>query len=188
MSALTLWTSAVDVGRDAGDDRDAAGLDQVEDGFGTDVRDLADEAEVDLLAVDDGVGGLGGEQPGVLAGQADGERTVLVDQADELALHLPDEHHPDDVHRLGRGDAQAAAELQVMSSRLSIAEICGPPPCTTTGLKPAKRRNAMSSANAFLRASSVMALPPYFTTIVLPWYCFSHGSAAARVCACVESS
>ena len=43
--------------------------------------------------------------------QPDGERAVLVDQADELALHLADEHHPDDVHRLGRGDAQAAAEL-----------------------------------------------------------------------------
>ena len=50
-----------------------------------------------------------------------------------------------------------------------MAEICGPPPWTTTGLKPANRRNAMSSANAPLRVSSVMALPPYFTTIVLPW-------------------
>ena len=52
-----------------------------------------------------------GEQLGVLAGQADGERAVLVDQADQLAADLADEHHPDDVHRLGRGDPQAAAEL-----------------------------------------------------------------------------
>ena len=51
---------------------------------------------------------LGGEQAGVLAGEADGERAVLVDQPDELALDLADEHHPDDVHRLGRGDPQAA--------------------------------------------------------------------------------
>ncbi len=75
--------------------------------------DLADQAEVDLLAVDDGVGGLGGEQPGVLAGEADGERAVLVDQPDQLALDLADEHHPDDVHRLGGGDPQPAAELRL---------------------------------------------------------------------------
>ena len=110
-SALTLWIDAVDVGRDAGDDRDPAGLDQVEHRLGAHVRDLADEAEVDLLAVDDGARRLGGEQPGVLAGAADGERAVLVDQADELALDLADEDHPDDVHRLGRGDPEAAAEL-----------------------------------------------------------------------------
>ena len=36
----------------------------------------------------------------------------------------------------------------LMPSRSSIEEICGPPPCTTTGLNPAKRRNAMSSAKA----------------------------------------
>ena len=39
----------------------------------------------------------------------------------------------------------------------------------------------MSSANACFKVSSVMALPPYFTTIVLPWYSFSHGSASASV-------
>ena len=54
-------------------------------------------------------------------------------------------------------------------SRSSIAEICGPPPCTMTGLKPAKRRNATSSAKARLRRSSVIALPPYFTTTIFPW-------------------
>ena len=105
--------ATVDVGRDAGDDRDPAGLDQVEHRLGAHVRDLADQAEVDLLAVDDGVGGLGGEQAGVLAGAADRERAVLVDQADQLALDLADEDHPDDVHRLGRGDPQAAAELRL---------------------------------------------------------------------------
>ena len=69
---------------------------------GSHLGDLADQAEVDLLAVDDGGGALGGEQAGVLAGQPDRERAVLVEQADELALHLADEHHPDDVHRLRR--------------------------------------------------------------------------------------
>ena len=112
-SALTLCTVPCDVGRDARDDRDPAGLDDVEHRLGPDVDDLAHEPEVDLLAVDDGVGLLGGEQPGVLAGQADRERAVLVDQPDQLALHLADEHHPDDVHRLGRGDPQPAAELRL---------------------------------------------------------------------------
>jgi hypothetical protein len=38
---------------------------------------------------------------------------VLVDQPDELALHLADEHHAYDVHRRRRRDAQAAAELRL---------------------------------------------------------------------------
>src|SRR4051794_34044407 len=41
----------------------------------------------------------------------------------------------------------------------------------------------MSSAKARFRVSSVIAWPPYFTTIVLPWYVLSHGSASARVAA-----
>ena len=41
----------------------------------------------------------------------------------------------------------------------------------------------MSSANACLSFSSVMALPPYFTTTTLPWYFFSHGRASASVAA-----
>ena len=56
---------------------------------------------------------LGGEESGVLARAADGERTVLVDQPDQLALDLTDEHHPDHVHRLGRRDPQPAAELRL---------------------------------------------------------------------------
>src|SRR3954447_6315362 len=36
----------------------------------------------------------------------------------------------------------------------------------------------MSSANARCSETSVMALPPYFTTTVLPWNCSSHGSAS----------
>ena len=41
----------------------------------------------------------------------------------------------------------------------------------------------MSSAKARFSASSVIALPPYFTTMVLPWNSFSHGSASTRVAA-----
>lgn len=32
----------------------------------------------------------------------------------------------------------------VIPSRFSMAPICGPPPCTTTGRNPAYRRKAMS--------------------------------------------
>src|SRR5688500_12078967 len=38
----------------------------------------------------------------------------------------------------------------------------------------------MSCAKAFLRSWSTIALPPYFTTITLPWYFISHGRAPAR--------
>ena len=87
---------------------------------GSTVDDVADQADVDLLAVDHGAAcGAAPKQAGVLAGQADGERAVLVEQADELAADLAGQHHPDDVHGLGRGDPQAAAELaDSMPSRL----------------------------------------------------------------------
>ena len=68
-----------------------------------------------------------------------------------------------------------------MPRRASIREICGPPPWTTTGLKPAYRRKAMSSAKACFSSSSIMALPPYFTTTTFPWYSISQGRAPARV-------
>jgi hypothetical protein len=70
-----------------------------------------------------------------------------------------------------------------MPSRSSIAEICGPPPCTTTGRSPAYRRKTMSSANACLSWSSTMALPPYLITTVLPWNSSSQGSASVSTAA-----
>ncbi len=75
------------------------------------------------------------------------------------------------------------ANSPAMPSRFSIAEICGPPPCTTTGCTPTARRNTMSAANAALRASSVIALPPYLTTMIRPRKRCSQGSVAARTAA-----
>ncbi len=57
---------------------------------------------------------------------------------------------------------------ETMPSRSSIAEICGPPPCTTTGCTPHRFMNTMSWAKACLSSSSTMALPPYLITTVLP--------------------
>ena len=43
-----------------------------------------------------------------------------------------------------------------------------PPPCTMIGLKPTSFNNATSLITLFFRWLSVMALPPYFTTIFFP--------------------
>jgi hypothetical protein len=56
---------------------------------------------------------------------------------DEFATHLAGQHHPHDVHDLGRRDPQAALELAARPRRSSMALICGPPPWTTTGRRPA---------------------------------------------------
>ena len=71
---------------------------------------VADQADVDLLAVDDGATTLSREQPRVLSGDADREWPVLVEQADDVALHLADEHHSNNVHRLRGGDTQPTGE------------------------------------------------------------------------------
>ena len=57
---------------------------------------------------------------------------------------------------------------EVMPSRESIEEICGPPPWTTTGWMPHRFMNTMSWAKARLRFSSIIALPPYLITTILP--------------------
>jgi hypothetical protein len=53
-----------------------------------------------------------------------------------------------------------------MPSRLSISPICGPPPCTTTGLMAVCSISTMSRAKLRAISSSPMAWPPYFTTTV----------------------
>ncbi len=62
------------------------------------------------MAVDHREPPLGGEQVRVFARHADGERPVLVDEADDLRLDLTGQHHPHDGHRLGGGDPLARAE------------------------------------------------------------------------------
>ena len=53
-------------------------------------------------------------------------------------------------------------------SLVSKSPIWGPPPCTTTGFIPTNFIITMSRAKLFLRSSSIIALPPNLTTIVLP--------------------
>lgn len=96
---------------DRRDDRDAAVGEQGLDGARVDLGDLAHPSDVDELSVDLGLVLDCGEGVRVLAGEADGERAVPVEQADQLALDLPGEHHPYDVHGVLGGDAQAGLEL-----------------------------------------------------------------------------
>src|SRR6185369_8353371 len=70
-----------------------------------------------------------------------------------------------------------------LPSRPSAASICGPPPCTTTGLMPTSLSSTTSSAKSAWSSGSVMALPPYLITMVLPWKRRIYGSAWARISA-----
>lgn len=101
----------VDVRGDGRHHGDATGVEQVEHRTGVDLHDVADLADVHLDAVDDDGAPTGLEQAAVLAGQADGVRSVRVEQADQLAGDLTGEDHAHDVHRLGRRHAQTATEL-----------------------------------------------------------------------------
>ncbi len=106
----------VHLGGDAGHHGHPARVQQVGDGAGVDADHVADQADVDLVGgpVLGRHGGRAppcGQQAGVLAGHPDGVGPVGVDEADQLAPDGPRQDHPDDVHRLGGGDAVAAAEL-----------------------------------------------------------------------------
>ena len=73
-----------------------------------------------------------------------------------------------------------------MPRRAISSEICGPPPCTTTGRMPTSRISTMSSANDASASWSEVpasALPPYFTTTVLPAKRRMYGRASTSVAA-----
>ena len=61
---------------------------------------------------------LDGDEPGVLSREADRVRAVLVERGDDLAVHLADERHADDVDGLGVGDAQPVDELGLLAQPL----------------------------------------------------------------------
>jgi hypothetical protein len=56
-------------------------------------------------------------------------------------------------------------KVELMLSFFSIAPIWGPPPCTTTGSIPVCFISTMSCEKSWAPVS-LMALPPYFTTMV----------------------
>ncbi len=61
------------------------------------------------------------------------------------------------------------------------AVISGPPPCTTTALRPTYLRSTTSRANSSRSAGSSIAAPPYLMTTVLPWNSRMYGSASRSV-------
>ena len=68
-----------------------------------------------------GVARPGDEQPAILAGHGDGDRTVgrfLVDRRHQVAADLADQHHADEAQCLGVGDAQAVAEFRLLADLL----------------------------------------------------------------------
>jgi hypothetical protein len=67
--------------------------------------------------------------------------------------------------------------------RSSIALICGPPPCTTTGLMPTCLSRTTSRAKPSASAAEPIAWPPYLITKVLPANRRMYGSASTRVAA-----
>ena len=71
-----------------------------------DLGDPPDEAQplVDRLDL---------EQPPVLAGDADRDRLQRIDRGDQVAVGLADQHHADDVERLGVGHPQALDPLHL---------------------------------------------------------------------------
>ncbi len=89
---------------------------------GVDRGDVADEPDVGgrRPSTDDGATGRG-EQLRVLTGDPDGVWAVRVDQADEFAADLTEQHHPHDVHDLGGGDAEPAAELTFHAEPLAAS-------------------------------------------------------------------
>src|SRR6516225_10421392 len=72
------------------------------------------------------------------------------------------------------------ANRDSMPNLLSMPPICGPPPCTTTGLMAVCSISTMSRAKLFAISSSPMAWPPYFTTTISSSYCCMCGSASER--------
>lgn len=111
---------AVGAARDGRDHRDPAVGDQRLHRARLDVDDVADQADVHLLAVHHRVPLDGGHGVRVLAGHADRERPVLVEQSDQLALDLAGQHHPDHVHGLGGGDPKSVGEGGLQAQLLQL--------------------------------------------------------------------
>jgi hypothetical protein len=61
---------------------------------------------------------LGANEAAVLAGQADRLATGLIDQVDHVLVDLTTEHHLDDFHRFGVGDAHPLDEFALSCRRV----------------------------------------------------------------------
>ena len=78
---------------------------------GIDALDVADQSDISLDTVDHHGAPHRSQKPGVLAGQPDRVRAVDVDQVDQFAADLPEQHHAGDIEHLGCGDPEPTFEL-----------------------------------------------------------------------------
>ena len=162
VSALTLKLPPSADGADRRQHRDQLAAEHRVEHRQVDLVRLADEAEIDDL-LDIGIRIdhaarrlLGDHHVAVLAAQADGLAAGGVDVADDLLVDRAGQHHLDDFQRVAASvTRRPPANCDCTPAFLSIASICGPPPCTTTGLIAVCSSSTMSRAKE--RASALVA-------------------------------
>ena len=111
---------------------------------------------------------LGLDQSAVLAGQAHGLAADFVDHHDDVLLDLAAQHPFDDFHGLGVGDAHALDEGALLADAAQRVIDLRTAAVDHHGFRPTSLSSTTSCAKLRCNRSSVMALPPYFTTMVLP--------------------
>ena len=140
----------------------------VDDGLGLHVDDIAHQAHVHALAIDRGQALTGAQQPPVLPADAHRRGAVDVEQGDQLALHGAGEDHADDVHHLGGGHPQAAAELRADAQPLEHGVDLGAAAVDDDGPHADLVEEEDVLGEGPLETIVHHALPPYLMTMVAP--------------------
>src|SRR5690606_33629412 len=111
---------------DGGDDRDEIVGNQPVDQVDVDLGDFTHVADVDDLRLVHARGATAHlelartDQVGVLAGQAEGLAAMLVDQVDDVLVHLAAEHHLHHIHGGAVGDAHARDDFACNGMRYAL--------------------------------------------------------------------
>ena len=120
------------------------------------------------------------EKPAVAAANPDRGRAMRGDAAREFLL-TPPQSVASTISSVSASVRRSpSANCGRRLTRASILSICGPPPCATTGFAPRDLSSATSAANDSKSASSRIAAPPNFATIVAP--------RQARICAATAAA
>ena len=103
---------------DRRDHRNECASFEVTDQAGVNLGDFANHADVNQISVIVAVMQhqfFGADHVAILASQANRLATCLVDQIDDVFVNLAAQHHLDDLHRLGVGDAHALNKLALLA-------------------------------------------------------------------------